>query len=156
MRPTIPRILLVAALAAACWIAVSPAAQQPSGAGAAPPRADSLRAALDARAAGIFGKNCAGACHAGARPKARLSLEPSTIAALADTPSRQIDTLRLVDTKRPARSYLLMKIRGEKGIKGSRMPIGRPPLPSPDEKTVAEWAAGLRAPAPAAAPAKKR
>lgn len=155
MRSTIPRVLVAAAFAL-CWIAASPAAQRPSGPGGAPPPSDSLRAALEARAAAIFGTRCAGACHAGSYPKARLSLEPAKMSAMADAPSRQVDTLRLVDTKRPDRSYLLMKIRGEKGIRGSRMPIGRPPLPAADEKAVADWAASLRAPAPAAVPAKKR
>ncbi len=153
MKHHASRAPLVLAAALLCsFLAVAPveraAAERPAAS------ADSLRAALAARAAAIFKRSCATAgCHAGAYPKARLALEPEKMtAAVANAPSRQVDTLMLVDTKAPQRSYLLMKLRGTPGIRGKIMPIGAPPLKAADIETIGLWAAGLAAPEPPAAP----
>ena len=159
MKTTMPRIPLVLA-AALGWLVASSCAERAASKEPAAD-ADSLRAALGKRTAEIFKRSCATAgCHAGAYPKARLSLEPAAMsAAVANVPSRQIDTLMLVDTKAPRRSYLLMKIRGDTGIKGKPMPIAMPPLKAEDVKTIELWAAGIddpgEKPAPPAAEKKR-
>lgn len=58
---------------------------------------------------------------------------------LVNVKSSQKPGAKLVVPKAPQHSYLLAKIRGEKGIKGSRMPIGRPPLLPEQEKAIEEW-----------------
>jgi hypothetical protein len=121
---------------------------------------DSLRAALEARTAKIFKRSCAtSGCHGGSYPKARLSLEPANMTeAVADVRSRQVDTLMLVDTREPGRSYLLMKIRGDEGIKGELMPIDMPRLKTSEVETIELWAASLEArkEEPPAPPGKKK
>jgi hypothetical protein len=106
---------------------------------------DSIRTELHAKTAAIFAKSCAVAgCHGGLYPKAKLHLEPASFAgAVKDTPSRQIDSLMLVDTRRPARSYLVMKVRGARGIKGERMPIDAPELSEEEIRTIELWAASI-------------
>lgn len=114
-----------------------------------------LREASDAEPLSILEKRCAG-CHGGVSPKARLSLEPERLlAAMRDVPSRQIDSLMLVDTRVPGRSYLLMKIRGDEGIRGSRMPDDAAPLSGKEIETIELWVRGLASPRfgePAAVP----
>jgi len=52
---------------------------------------------------------------------------------------------KLVVPGEPQHSYLLAKIRGEKGIRGSRMPIGRESLSVEQERVIDEWiAAGAK------------
>jgi mono/diheme cytochrome c family protein len=101
--------------------------------------ADSARMALDAQAASLIKINCAG-CHGGKHPRMRLDLEPETLVAeVMDVPSRQIDSLKLVDTRTPEKSYLLMKIRGDKGIKGSQMPDSAPALSVDEIRRIDLW-----------------
>lgn len=153
-RATISLLFFSAAI---CWLLGVPRADRTTEAGTF---TDSLRAALGARTAEIFKRSCATAgCHAGAYPKARLSLEPKKMAdAVLHVPSRQIDSLMLVDAETPHRSYLLMKIRGDEGIRGEAMPIAAPPLKTEEAKTIALWAASLAAPGKetVAPPGKKK
>ncbi len=145
MNMKIAAAALVLFLAAFCWLAV-PATHR-AAADETNALTDSARAALGERAAAVFKKSCAtSGCHAGTYPKARLSLEPDKmISAVKDVKSRQIDTLMLVDTKSPSRSYLLMKIRGDAAIRGERMPDGKSPLKTDEIKTIERWAASLAA-----------
>jgi hypothetical protein len=144
MNATITKGTLVLFAATLCWLVSAPRAER-AASDETVTFTDSLRAALNERAAAIFKRSCAtSGCHAGAYPKARLSLEPAKMAeAVANVPSRQIDTLMLVDTKAPHRSYLLMKIRGGGAIKGEIMPIDLPPLKAADVRTIELWAASL-------------
>jgi hypothetical protein len=89
----------------------------------------------------IFQRSCAlSGCHRGEYPKAKLDLEAEKwYAATVDVPSLQIDTLKLVDTVDPEKSYLLMKIRGAEGIARNRMPLNAAPLGSDDIKTIRLW-----------------
>ena len=100
---------------------------------------DSVMKAFHAGTVSLIEKRCAG-CHGGRYPKKGLSLEPAGLVdAVRDVPSRQVNSLMLVDTRAPGRSYLLMKIRGDKEIKGSRMPIGAP-APSPEDiERIGSW-----------------
>ena len=86
----------------------------------------------------IFKEDCSTAgCHRGKFPKAGLNLEQENILAeLINVSSKQIDSLKLVDTKSPERSYLLMKIKGGKGILKNRMPIEAPPLKAAEIKII--------------------
>ncbi|MFA4948372.1 MAG: hypothetical protein WC674_07695 [Candidatus Krumholzibacteriia bacterium] len=86
---------------------------------------------------------CAG-CHGGKKPRMGLNLEPAKLVeAVKDIRSRQIDSLKLVDTQMPEKSYLLMKVRGDKGIKGSRMPDNAPVLFAGEIKTIDLWIRGI-------------
>jgi len=114
---------------------------------------DSMRKAFHARTVSLINERCAG-CHKGKHPRMGLNLEPGMLVqALKDVPSRQIDSLKLVDTRRPERSYFLMKVRGDKGIKGSRMPDDAPALSPEEIRMIDRWIHGIsgfrRGPRPA-------
>jgi hypothetical protein len=89
----------------------------------------------------IFQKSCAtGGCHKGLYPKKKLNLEPEKyLDAVIDKPSLQIDSLKLVDTQSPAKSYLLMKVKGSEGIVEAKMPVDAPPLADAEIKTLEAW-----------------
>ena len=100
---------------------------------------DSAAGSFNAAAVSLIKERCAG-CHGGRFPKAGLNLEPAQlVAAMRDVPSRQIDSLMLLDTRRPERSYFLMKIRGDKGIKKARMPINAPALSTAEVGRIERW-----------------
>ncbi len=118
---------------------------------------DSTGKANRARTVSLINERCAG-CHGGKYPGMGLNLEPGKlVAAVKDVPSRQIDSLMLVDTRRPERSYFLMKVRGDKGIKGSRMPDDAAALSPREIKMIDRWIHGISGkrrgsrPAPSAA-----
>jgi mono/diheme cytochrome c family protein len=117
-------------------------AQQERPKGTAAPN-DSMRRAFHARTIALIDERCAG-CHGGKSPKMGLDLSSDgLVAAVKNVPSRQIDSLMLVDTRRPERSYILMKIRGEKGIKGSRMPDDMPALSADEIRMIDRWIHGI-------------
>ncbi len=100
---------------------------------------DSAMKAANAGAVSLIKKRCAG-CHSAKNPKAGLNLEPGTlVAAVKDVPSRQVNTLKLVDARGPEKSYLLMKLRGGKGIKGTRMPIDAAPFSAKEIEQIESW-----------------
>ena len=91
----------------------------------------------------MFKAECAN-CHGGAHPKMQLSLEPAKLpGSVSDVASREIDSLKLVDTKRPRMSYLVWKVRGTAGIKGARMPLDEPALSADKVRTIGLWARSL-------------
>lgn len=75
----------------------------------------------------IFTPRCAtSGCHAGNNPAANLSLQAGEIAAaIVDVPSAAKPDYKLVAPGDPVNSYLLMKMRGDEGIAGDRMPPAR-------------------------------
>jgi hypothetical protein len=157
------KLAFIALLTLFCYVAACPVAEQARSTEGIT-FADSLKAELQTRTSAIFAKSCAVAgCHRGSYPKAKLRLEPETFAeALRDAPSRQVDSLSLIDTRSPGKSYLVMKVRGIEGIKGERMPIDAPALSEEQIQTIEIWAASLavlekgsKAPAPAASDKKK-
>lgn len=107
---------------------------------------DSVRGGLTERVAKIFERSCStSGCHGGKHPKANLSLERDKLPYyLSEAKSIQIDTLKLFDTVNPGRSYLLMKIRGDEGIKGRRMPIARPQLSAVESNAIELWIKSLK------------
>lgn len=112
---------------------------------------------LQARVGAIFKNSCAvSGCHTGRRAAARLSLEPKLLpGSVRNVQSREVKTLKIVDTVDPAKSYLLMKLRGAKGIKGERMPRVGPALKEPAMKTIIMWVQGLAADSAAAGQSSK-
>ncbi len=137
MTRMVTALLIVAVSAAPVWAQSDPAALDPY----AVTRASAEAAPADTAApdpavvvADIFTRSC-GRCHGTARPAIGLSLRPEDFAdALIDVASKEIKELVRVDTKEPEKSYLLMKIRGDEGIIGERMPLGGKAL---DESAIA-------------------
>ena len=90
-------------------------------------------------------------CHKGKFPPQGLSWESTKIAAAIDASSREVPDLKIIDTASPESSYMLKKVRGESGIKGTRMP---PPkaLSNEEIKVLETWIQGLKkSPAPVSA-----
>jgi hypothetical protein len=110
--------------------------------------ADSLRSALQDKVAVIFKRSCAtSGCHRGKNAKVGLDLEPDKMTeAMVGKPSRQKGSLKLIDTSDPDKSYLMMKIRGDKGISGKKMPIWVKALTKEEIETVSEWVGTFKAP----------
>jgi mono/diheme cytochrome c family protein len=139
-------VISVTVLALAFLMAAEgvPAQERPSASAAA---AEPSRSELQARAGAIFKNSCAvSGCHTGKRPSAKLSLDPQRLpGSVKNVQSREIRALRIVDTANPAKSYMLMKLRGAKGIKGDRMPRVGPALKEHEIKTITQWIEGLAA-----------
>lgn len=106
---------------------------------------DKRNSMLEKKVLSIFEKKCSITdCHAGKFASFSLNLEQRKFKkALIDKPSMQIDTLKLVDTARPEKSYLLMKINGTKGIINGRMPIDEP-LTKKEIAAIESWIKSLR------------
>lgn len=95
----------------------------------------------------LFQKRCA-VCHKGKTPPQGLSFEPARIAAVIGAPSKERPDLKIIDPADPGSSYLLKKIQGAAGIKGSRMPPPRA-LDPEEIKVLETWILGLKTvPAP--------
>jgi len=107
---------------------------------------DSVRIVFVAKVSTIFKKSCStSSCHRGTYPKLGLNLEPEVmLEATVDVPSSQVDTLKLIDTEQPEKSYLLMKVRGDEGIAGDIMPKYLPPLTKEEIDTIEKWIDTLR------------
>jgi hypothetical protein len=110
--------------------------------------ADANSLALQKDVASLLKMNCAVAgCHRGMNPKKKLNLEEDKfIASIVDVPSLENSKLKLVDSKNPEKSYLAMKIRGDKGIVAERMPVDAPALNKDQIDLVGKWIASLSAP----------
>ncbi len=106
---------------------------------------DKRNSTLEKEVLSIFEKKCSITdCHAGKFSSFSLNLERRKFKkALIDKPSMQVDTLKLVDTENPEKSYLLMKINGTKGIINGRMPIDEP-LTKKEIATIESWIKNLR------------
>src|SRR5512142_2425576 len=90
----------------------------------------------------VFSKNCVD-CHKGKFPPRGLSWEAKKIAASIDAPSREVPELKIIDTAAPGSSYVLRKVRGETGIKGTRMPPTRA-LSADEIKVLEDWIQSLK------------
>lgn len=90
----------------------------------------------------LLQKRCA-VCHKGNNPPRGLNFEPANIAAVLDAPSKEVPSLKIVDTKSPGTSYLLRKVRREAGIVGRPMP---PPkaLTAEELQVIETWIGGLK------------
>lgn len=109
---------------------------------------DTVKVKMQNQVVSIFKANCATAgCHRGDHPKKNMNLEPDKfLSSVVNVTSQEIKTLKRIDTTDPEKSYLLMKIKGEKGIKGSRMPDEEPPLKKEDIKVIQDWIYSLKEP----------
>lgn len=93
----------------------------------------------------IFTPKCASvSCHAAsANSLAPMSLEPGeSYRNLVGVPSTQVPSLRRVEPGDPARSYLMLKLRGAaSGVGGapSRMPLGKPSLTEEELQNLESW-----------------
>jgi hypothetical protein len=92
--------------------------------------------------ASVFAKNCLD-CHHGKFPPRGLSWEAKKIEAAIDAPSREVPSLKIIDTAAPESSYVLKKVRGEKGIKGDRMPPTKALGPA-SIKVLEDWILSLK------------
>lgn len=102
---------------------------------------------VPANVVSIFAKNCL-ACHQGSAPAKGLSWEAQKIAAAIDAPSRAVPQFKIIDTAAPESSYVLKKVRGEKGIQGKPMPPGKALDPAAI-KVLEDWIRSLKkAPGP--------
>lgn len=74
------------------------------------------------------------ACHVGASPPQGLNLEEAnSYALLVDVASVEQSAIDRVSTGDPNNSYIIMKLEGDAGISGGRMPLGGPFL---DQSTI--------------------
>ena len=86
-------------------------------------------------------KNCSlSGCHQGQFSPLGLNLGKDQFQdSLINVPSQEVPHLKLVNTQNPEQSYLLMKIRGSKGIVGKQMPINSPPLEPEEILAIESW-----------------
>ncbi len=84
-------------------------------------------------------------CHTGDTAPMGLRLDAQSFPASAlGVASRERPELKIIDPSDPAKSYLLMKIEGDQGIQGNRMPPTGP-LTDAQLKTLRGWILGLKA-----------
>jgi len=95
----------------------------------------------------IFTPVCARAgCHAAGSAPSGLVLEAGqSYGLLVGHASSENSSLDRVSPGNPDRSYLILKLRGDPGITGERMPLGGPYLTSDQIAGIAAW---IRAGAP--------
>jgi len=101
---------------------------------------------LSDRVEKIFKKSCSiSGCHKGKYPKMMLNLEPDKFMnSLLNISSKEMSSMHLVSTEEPEKSYLLKKIRGDKGIVGGRMPLESPPLIEEEMNSIEDWIWSLK------------
>jgi hypothetical protein len=101
----------------------------------------------------IFRTSCSvTGCHHGKYPAMNMSFEPDKIIeSTINVPSKEKPDLKIINTAEAAKSYLLMKIRGDRDIAGKRMPLNATPLKDADILSIQNWINSLKG-APAAAP----
>jgi len=93
----------------------------------------------------IFAAHCSvRGCHEGRGAASNLDLGPAALSKAVNAPSLEKPQLKIIDAQAPEKSYLLMKIRGDKDLIGGRMPLGRTPLKDEDIKTIQNWIEGLK------------
>jgi hypothetical protein len=88
------------------------------------------------------------ACHAGASAPLGLRLdEANAYAAIVNTPSVEVSSLRRIRPGDPDASYLIQKIEGRAAV-GGRMPLGQSALPQATIDVIKQWVAdGAQRPA---------
>jgi hypothetical protein len=99
----------------------------------------------------IIRQNCSvSGCHSGKYPAANMSFELDHFpASIINTPSLEVPELKIVDPAAPEKSYLIMKVRGEPGIVGKRMPANRDPLTEQQILELEDWIRSLKPEPPA-------
>ena len=89
----------------------------------------------------IFDTNCAlSGCHTGGNPPQGLDLSVGqAFSNLVNVASMEQSSVLRVAPGDPENSYLLHKIRGDAGITGSQMPLGRTALSASEIELVRQW-----------------
>jgi hypothetical protein len=114
-----------------------------AGLGAALPSATAQASfTVPANVAAVLEKRCV-ECHEGAEAAMGLSLEPAKISEAVNAPSKEIPSLKIIDTADPEASYLLKKILGSRDISGSKMPRLRR-MSREDVEILQAWILGLK------------
>lgn len=90
----------------------------------------------------LIHQRCAG-CHKGAFAPKGLKLDPAHIAGVLDAPSKEVPSLKIIDTRSPEASYLLKKVRRESDVAGKPMPP-RKALTAEELQIIETWVAGLK------------
>lgn len=105
-----------------------------------------LQTEIGNEAGEIFKNNCSvQGCHTGKYPPQGLNLEEDRYQeSLINISSQEFPSLKLVDAENPQKSYLLMKIKGDKTIKGVRMPANSAPLKEEEIETIEDWIKSLK------------
>jgi len=97
---------------------------------------------IPANVLAVFKKRCV-RCHTGPKPPKGLSLIPGRAPSIIDAPSAEVPGLMIIDPNTPEASYLLKKVRREKGIAGKPMPPGKA-LPADELQVLETWILGLK------------
>jgi mono/diheme cytochrome c family protein len=97
---------------------------------------------VPANVAAVLERRCI-ECHQGQEAAEGLSLEPAKILEALNAPSKEIPTLKIIDTANPESSYLLKKILGSRDISGSKMPRLRR-ISREDVDVLKAWILGLK------------
>ena len=95
----------------------------------------------------VFSVNCAvSGCHTGASPAQGMDLGAGqAFSSVENVASLELHTMNRVTPTQPDDSYLVHKIQGthvDQGGSGSRMPLGRSPLPQDEIDLIRAWIAG--------------
>ena len=91
----------------------------------------------------IFTNRCALAgCHSTARARAGLVLDSGvSYANIVNVRSSQVTSRNRITPGDPVNSYVLMKIRGDSGTTGGRMPLNQSPLDAATIQLIEDWVA---------------
>jgi hypothetical protein len=94
----------------------------------------------------IFHRSCGVlGCHQGQYPKMALNLETAAgMAAAVNAPSMGKPEFKLTDPADPDKSYILMKLKGDRAIAGRRMPSRRDALKIEEVQAIRDWIGGLK------------
>lgn len=89
---------------------------------------------------------CTG-CHSGASAPRGLDLRPEfAFDKMVGQPSAERPSMALVAPGQPDLSYLIVKLEGGAGMKGRRMPRGRPARPQAEIDILRDWITSLAEP----------
>ncbi len=108
----------------------------------APPDTTSPAITLSQLSAEIFTLRCAlSGCHSGALPAGGMSLAADRIAGEIINVNSPAGGMKRIDPGNPDGSYLLRKVRGDSGIRGSQMPLSGSPLNAEEIEKIRAWIA---------------
>lgn len=125
--------LLCAAFLAACGGEDSDSSAS-GGSGCDP----TLDATFNSIQTGIFDNYCTG-CHGAGTANMGLRLDGSYSCLIVGKASAEQPALDLIEPFDTVDSYLLMKVRGDVGISGGRMPLGGPYLSAGEITSLVNW-----------------
>ena len=94
----------------------------------------------------LFAKRCAG-CHGAEGGSAGLALvEKPVLSGALVVASSQMTDMHIVKPGHPAKSYLMLKVKGAEGIKGKRMPPSGDALTADEIAALEAWIAAMGTP----------